>query len=312
MSGDDLDSVSQMFDDRAKQCGTKRWVVFYAYQPVVTPAVRATRKKRAVPAHVEYVYLSARGPLELVDQDIYQQQIAFEQSFGATSVKVYRLVYSPAQGTWIWDMRDLDPLLACAPIPGFSAVAGRGGGGGHGGGHGGHHGGHGRGRRGRGGVGPWGWGGWAGCPWWDERCDDDGPLLDARHHISGSYATAAMSQAVLRGYHDGRASRGLPPVSLERFGARRLEPSLRGKWPHEGFPPVVKLAGSPFRKAEWFWPRPGVRAQYREAVAKNSRHLFVMTDGTWVVPHVDAENPDLGSPMRHLLEDVLRRPVPMV
>ena len=86
---------------------------------------------------------------------------------------------------------------------------------------------------------------------------------------------------------------------------------LRGKWPTVDYPKTVRLAGRVFTRAGWYWPYPNVKAQYRENRPQNAMHLFVMLDGTWMVPHVDAENPDLGSPMRHLLEDVVKHPDPL-
>jgi hypothetical protein len=35
----------------------------------------------------------------------------------------------------------------------------------------------------------------------------------------------------------------------------------------------------------------------------------VLSDGTFVVPHVDEVNPDLGSALAHLARDVIKRPV---
>lgn len=173
---------------------------------------------------------------------------------------------------------------------------GRGGGRGRGGG----------GRGGRGGRGPrgghrhrhhhghgWGWGPgwygggpWWGCPPWDPDCEEEAPVLDARR-ISGAQ----------------------DPI----MGARALSPALRGKWPSTDLPLTITVHGRPFRKAEWAWPYPGVRAQYRETNPQGSMHLFVLEDGTWIVPHIDEENPDLGNPLTHLAKDILlRRELPPV
>jgi hypothetical protein len=80
---------------------------------------------------------------------------------------------------------------------------------------------------------------------------------------------------------------------------------LRGKWPTVDYPQIIHVAGREFRRAGWYWPYPNVKAQYRESKAQDSMHLFVLLDGTWIIPHVDDENPDLGNPIQHLLRDVL-------
>jgi hypothetical protein len=71
----------------------------------------------------------------------------------------------------------------------------------------------------------------------------------------------------------------------------------------------VTLSGAVYRRTPWAWPRSGVVAQYREVRPVNSRHLFVLANGSFVVPHVDEVNPDLGSPLAHLVRDVIKRPV---
>jgi len=96
---------------------------------------------------------------------------------------------------------------------------------------------------------------------------------------------------------------------MTRFGAIALVPPVRGRWTFGGFPAQVTLSGAIYRRTPWAWPRSGVVAQYREARPVNSRHLFVLSDGTFVVPHVDEVNPDLGSALAHLARDVIKRPV---
>jgi hypothetical protein len=72
------------------------------------------------------------------------------------------------------------------------------------------------------------------------------------------------------------------------------------------FPPQIRANGSVFRQAVWREPKPGVVAQYREAVETNSRHLFVLADGRWIINHTDDVNPDMGdatAPARHFVAD---------
>jgi hypothetical protein len=66
--------------------------------------------------------------------------------------------------------------------------------------------------------------------------------------------------------------------------------------------------GGTFRKTKWNWPRPGVVMQYREALPHDSRHLFVLRSGTYVVSHRDEVNPDLASAAEHFIQDVMKRP----
>lgn len=74
-------------------------------------------------------------------------------------------------------------------------------------------------------------------------------------------------------------------------------------WPFRGLPEVVRLHDRVFRKAKFKQPYDGVVEQYREAVATNSWHLSVRGDGTYRVDHADGDNPDMGRPVEHLLND---------
>ena len=59
-------------------------------------------------------------------------------------------------------------------------------------------------------------------------------------------------------------------------------------------------------RARWTWPfYRGVVGQYREAVAKNARHLFVFGDGHFEIDHIDEANPDQGALLGHFLQDTL-------
>jgi hypothetical protein len=94
------------------------------------------------------------------------------------------------------------------------------------------------------------------------------------------------------------------------IGAQHLTPALRGHWPHASYPRFVRVLGRPFRRAGWYWPYRGVVAQYREYKNVDSMHLFVLENGTWVIPHIDETNPDLSSVLGHFINDVVHRPAP--
>jgi len=92
------------------------------------------------------------------------------------------------------------------------------------------------------------------------------------------------------------------------IGARPVPSSrgaVRGKWVFPGLPERVTLEGRVYERAKFSLPYPGVIAQYREAVAHDSRHLFVLTNGRFVVPHLDEANPDRGHMLEHAVRDVL-------
>lgn len=99
------------------------------------------------------------------------------------------------------------------------------------------------------------------------------------------------------------------PIPGYSVGAVPVVPPIRGKWTNPGFPETVKLDGRTFRKATWQMSRPGVIAQYREDIPASSRHLFVLSDRTFVIDHLDEANPDKGREFEHLISDVLLRPV---
>lgn len=78
---------------------------------------------------------------------------------------------------------------------------------------------------------------------------------------------------------------------------------MSGWWPFRGFPESISVHGVTFEKAKWEQGYHGVIAQYREARARGSRHLFVYEDGQWAIDHVDQYNPDRGYPVEHFLVD---------
>jgi hypothetical protein len=89
-------------------------------------------------------------------------------------------------------------------------------------------------------------------------------------------------------------------------GARPLPKGpIRGEWTFEGLPHRVTLAGRVFERAKFSLPYPGVLAQYREARAHDSAHLFVLANGRFVVPHLDEANPDQGLLLEHAARDFL-------
>jgi hypothetical protein len=61
--------------------------------------------------------------------------------------------------------------------------------------------------------------------------------------------------------------------------------------------------GARFNKARWKAPYDGVVEQYREAVPQNSMHLKVRADGTWILDHIDNDNPDMGREVQHFIND---------
>jgi hypothetical protein len=87
---------------------------------------------------------------------------------------------------------------------------------------------------------------------------------------------------------------------------------VRGEWPWRGLPNEVRLAGRVFERAKFSLPYPGVIAQYREAKARDSAHLFVLDTGRFVVPHIDDANPDRGLMMEHAMRDMLPSLLPRV
>jgi len=84
---------------------------------------------------------------------------------------------------------------------------------------------------------------------------------------------------------------------------RRIDPPARGRWPG-GSPASIVLGRAVFERARWRQRIPGVSAQYREARARDSRHLCVV-GAEYVITHADAHNPDGpdGAPLSHALVD---------
>ena len=95
----------------------------------------------------------------------------------------------------------------------------------------------------------------------------------------------------------------------------RIDPPLVGTW-FDGtydrgtiaaprFPSVVFLGDRTFRRSKMSERRPGVVAQYREHRSRDSMHLHVRGDGTWVIDHADDFNPDVGPyfALRHFFAD---------
>ncbi len=86
---------------------------------------------------------------------------------------------------------------------------------------------------------------------------------------------------------------------------RKVDPPMIERWelPEGEFPEAITIDGMQFHRAIRKQPYEGVIEQYREAVPKNSAHLFVTNDGHWIIDHIDEYNPDLGFPVRHFIVD---------
>lgn len=82
-----------------------------------------------------------------------------------------------------------------------------------------------------------------------------------------------------------------------------LEPPYQGDWELTEFPDAIDVDGVIFARAVRKQPYPGVIEQYREAVERDSMHMLVFQDGSYLVDHVDQYNPDMGAPARHFLTD---------
>jgi hypothetical protein len=82
-----------------------------------------------------------------------------------------------------------------------------------------------------------------------------------------------------------------------------LQYPIEGVWPFRGHPEAVRLHGRVFTKAKFKQAYHRIVEQYREAVTTNSWHLSVRADGTYKIDHADGNNPDMGRPVEHLLND---------
>jgi len=83
----------------------------------------------------------------------------------------------------------------------------------------------------------------------------------------------------------------------------KVDPPIEGQWPFEGFPEAVTIDDTLFVKAIRKQAYDGVAEQYRQDTPKDSAHLLVKDDGTYIIDHVDEYNPDRGFPARHWLVD---------
>jgi hypothetical protein len=88
-------------------------------------------------------------------------------------------------------------------------------------------------------------------------------------------------------------------------GFASLPTPLTGDWREQGFPEHVTLLGRSFTRGDkWSAPLPGVAKQYREDRDRNALHLYVLTNGTWKIDHVDEANPERGLVFEHAIKDV--------
>lgn len=97
------------------------------------------------------------------------------------------------------------------------------------------------------------------------------------------------------------------PHARASVGFTSLPTPLTGAWRFEGYPERISLMGRTFTRGDtWSAPIPGVAKQYREDVDRNAQHLYVLSDGSWRIDHVDAANPERGLVLEHALRDVLQ------
>jgi len=84
-----------------------------------------------------------------------------------------------------------------------------------------------------------------------------------------------------------------------------VDPPIIERWelPEGEFPETIVIDGDTFVRAVRQQGYEGVICQYRQAVPRNSAHLFVMKDGHWMIDHIDEYNPDMGFPVRHFVVD---------
>lgn len=82
-----------------------------------------------------------------------------------------------------------------------------------------------------------------------------------------------------------------------------LTEPVYGSWPFLWLPPVVSLGERRFTRSVGR-AIPGVIAHYREAVPRQSHHLYVLETWEYVIDHADDYNPH-AHPVRHFLSDVL-------
>jgi len=91
-----------------------------------------------------------------------------------------------------------------------------------------------------------------------------------------------------------------------------LPEPLRGTWllhKQDGsmlFPERTMIGGRVFVRSDtWAGPVAGVAKQYREDVARQAMHLYVLDDGTWKIDHIDEANPEKGLVLEHAFRDVI-------
>ena len=96
------------------------------------------------------------------------------------------------------------------------------------------------------------------------------------------------------------------PRPGKQLGLVRI-PIESGPWNIPDYPDAIELNDRVYLKVVGLHiPHPGVVAQYREAYARDSRHLYVLSCGSYVIDHIDSYNPDAGllDAAAHLAIDV--------
>lgn len=97
---------------------------------------------------------------------------------------------------------------------------------------------------------------------------------------------------------------------LPSVGFAELAQPLRGKWTLQGYPETVTMLGRTFKRStKWAAPYRMVVAQYREDVDRDSMHLIVNANGTWIIEHTDDANPERGLVLEHTFRDVIQTPL---
>lgn len=79
----------------------------------------------------------------------------------------------------------------------------------------------------------------------------------------------------------------------------------RNKWPFHGTPAIVKINGREYILQTSAIPYRCVVAQYRERVPMHSGHLYLYSNGTYEINHIDSFNPNFGLTVQHALTDVI-------
>jgi hypothetical protein len=125
-------------------------------------------------------------------------------------------------------------------------------------------------------------------------------------YASGTWVYDQRTPPALLGSREIRDQSGNVVGGNDIVGAIALTKHITGQWPYTTLPAAVHLGKRAFNRAKFVAQKPGVVGQYREAVATNAMHLYVLHDGTYVITHLDESNPDMGNALAHLWNDVVK------